>query len=222
MKILLLFIFLTCYYNTSAQVDSVTVEKVSIINAEHKVEGIYKTFDEFRRNQPFYTDSFRVLSARFQFEDTIYPFDNFDVDPDKAYQDRLEYEGKTESNKYGYFFQNHRFFGFCKNDTVFVGFWKFHPIIELGHLSLIRVQEYRYTRNTRMMNGGGTRTFDKYMVLDFATGDITPISTFDLLDKFGYADPKLWKEYKKANRKRSLKVQIEYLKEFNERNPIRF
>lgn len=206
--------------NAFGQVDSVTVEKVSIINAKRKVDGIYKTFDEFRRNEPFYTDSFRVISSEFQFEDTIYPFDNLTIVVEEAYQDRLQYADKTESTRYGEFYQNSRFFGYCKNDTVYVAFWKFHPIVELGHLSLIVVKEYRFTKNTSAMGGGGTRSVEKYMVLDFTTGSLNALSTSDLLYKFEFIDPELWMEFKKAKRNRSIEVQTKYLKKFNEKHPI--
>jgi hypothetical protein len=197
-------------------------EKVSIINAKRKVEGIYKTFDEFRRNQPFYTDSFNILEAEFKFEDTIYPFDNILVLVDRKYMDRVEYDGKMEGTRYGHFHQNQRFYGYCKNDSVYLASWKFHPFLELGHLSLIRVKELQLVRTSLILETGRTKSFDKYMVLDFSDGRFYPISTAELFSKFALYDQDLWHQYKKAKRKRSLRVQIEYLKKFNERNPIRF
>ena len=34
-------------------------------------------------------------------------------------------------------------FGYGDGDTIYISFWKFHPIVEFGHLSLMRVVEIR-------------------------------------------------------------------------------
>jgi hypothetical protein len=210
-----------------AQNDSVTVEKVSIINAKHKVDGIYKTFDEFRENIPFYTGEFEVIGSKVNYEDTVYPINQLSV---ADFQDHVKYDGNTESSRTGRFESEERFWGFYKNDTLYFGFWKYHPVILLGHLSLIYVQEYTYDMGSPNMISFGNfapggriaKDVAKYFVLDFLTGKIEPINTVSLKNNIQAYDQMLFNEYKKAKRKRSLKVQIEYLKKFNKRNPIRF
>jgi hypothetical protein len=209
------------------------------------VEGIYKTFDEFRRNQPFYTDDFEVLRAD--------PDDNVIIN---RYRDEIVYKPKSEKpeKQHG----TNRFFGYCENDTVYVAFWKFHPILEFGHLSLIKVYEERPNNyyhdpffNQHMHqpmiqptppprpsfpshfgpNPEGyepteeqvfSRIVDKWFVLDYMTGDLYSISTMMLKEKFHAWDKELFKEYKKRKDKRDLEVQLGYLRKFNQRNPIRF
>ena len=214
----------------SAQVDSVTVEKISIINAKHKVDGIYKTFDEFRRNQPFYTDTFRVIPSR-DVTGSKNEVENIFGSRMLNYVDYLEFNEKKQPIRTG--FTGHRFFGYCKNGTVRLGFWRFHRIDEFGHLSLIRVVEYRLHQGvngsmpraggTMGFNAGGIETlFKKWFVLDYMTGELYAIDTYTLLDKFEKWDKELYKEYRKTKDKNKLEIQLEFVRKFNERNPIRF
>lgn len=227
---------LFCTIYVRAQVDSLTVKKVSIINAKHKVEGIYKTFDEFRRNEPFYTDSFTILPAEISTAEdensgVFGGFGNSTLD----YIDYVESELETKPLRRPPF--SSRYFGYCKNDTVYIGFWRFHPITEWGHLTLIYVYELRYHRSGGAMMpggaggvpsfspgfGGGMETLvNKWFVLDYMTGDITSISTLLLKDKFNKWDQELYQEYRKSKNKNSESVQLEFLRKFNERNPIKF
>ncbi|MBI1288112.1 MAG: hypothetical protein GC178_11120 [Flavobacteriales bacterium] len=226
---------LFCSMQVHAQVDSVTVEKVSIINAKHKVEGIYQTFDEFRRNEPFYTDSFTILPAEISTAEdensgVFGGFGNSALD----YIDCVESELETKPLRHPPF--GSRYFGYCKNDTVYIGFWRFHPITEWGHLTLIHVSELRYHQNSGSWMAGGAggaptfspgfggmvRSVNKWFVLDYMTGDIASISTLLLKDKFNKWDKELYQEYRKTKNKNSESVQLEFLRKFNERHPIKF
>jgi hypothetical protein len=244
-KILLLFIFLTCYYNTSAQVDSVTVEKVSIINAKHKLEGLYKTFTEFRRNQPFYTDSFKILAAR--------PDDEVLIN---QYRDEVVFTTENGKRKQQ---GTMRFFGYCSGDSVYLAFWKFHPVLEFGHLSIIKVEEWRPENHyyspfphqpmmnmpapappprpsfpsnfnnfgpsapdAELDNWGFKKLVNKWFILDYMTGDLYSVNTFALLDKFKLWDKELYREYKRTKFRREAAIQLRFVRKFNKRNPIRF
>jgi hypothetical protein len=235
-KVFLFVLGISCFtsWKSFAQVDSVTVEKVSIINAKHKVEGIYKTFDEFRRNQPSYTDKFSVIPARdvtgsVNKAKKLFSITNRALD----YVDHIALDGKEKPIRNG--FSGQRFFGYCKNGIAFIGFWRFHRIDELGHLSLIRVVEYRYHQgaNSSVPGAGGVMTFNhssvgmetlfkKWFILDYMTGELYAINTFSLLDKFELWDKELRKEYRKTKNRNKLEIQLQFVRKFNKRNPIRF
>lgn len=230
----LTFLLLTfCNLLVLGQVDSITVEKVSIINAKHKVEGIYRTFDEFRRNEPFYTDTFTIIPAgdatgtkneakRFISQHSF----------SQGYVDHVDIDGKPKPTRNG--FTGQRFFGYCRGDNLYIGFWRFHRIDDFGHLSLIRVVEYRYHQSAPSSSpgfggsainfpGGGMEfLFKKWFVLDYMTGELYAINTFSLLDKFEKWDKELYKEYRKTKGRNKLEVQLEFVRKFNQRNPIRF
>jgi len=235
-RVFLFLLTITCLGSSKsfAQVDSVTVDKVSIINAKHKVEGIYKTFDEFRRNQPFYTDSFEIIPSPVSLNANEIDWFGNKIE---YYLDKVEYSGikkRTVKRQFGLSFSSN-FFGYCFNDTVYIAFWRFHPIVEFGHLSLIRVNEDRFHQNSGGWSGGGmgnTATFggvggmvrhvSKYFVLDYMTGELISINTFFLKDKFKLWDKELYQEYKKTKHKNNLEIQLKFVRKFNERNPIRF
>lgn len=243
--ILLLLFVLSVPTVSYSQVDSVTVDRVSFINAKHRVNGIYRTFDEFRRNEPFFTDSFIVIKAG----------SSADEKAGKRYRDELAFTNENGKDKQQ---GSQRFFGYCLNDTVHIAFWKFHPIVELGHLSLIRVKEFRpdYQYNNPFPHPGINlqpmpspppprmnfpsrfgpddsrynemdehmfdRWIDKWFVLDYMTGELESINTMSLLDKFELWDKELYKEFRKNKNRNSESVQRSYVRKFNERQPIRF
>ncbi|MCB9185922.1 MAG: hypothetical protein H6601_04170 [Flavobacteriales bacterium] len=210
------------------QVDSLTVEKVSIINAKHKVEGIYRTFDEFRRNEPFHTSEYTLIEAK--------PGDNVMVN---RFRDELSFKDKAGNQKQ---LGSSKFFGYCRNDTVYISFWKFHPITEWGHLILIHVIEnqpqylnpsarpYSHEKidttksrsKFRNNHPQGDVLTDRWYVLDYMTGDMYTIHTYTLLEKFEKWDLELFKQFKRAKRKFKTETQLEFIRRFNERNPIRF
>lgn len=231
MKLFLIVLFVIPLVGYS-QVDSLTAQTVSIINAQHKMEGIYKTFEEFRRNKPFYTDSFEVL-----------PFGRGDQVMINTWNDELVYrneDGKTKQQG------AQRFFGFCRSDTIFVStiFWhhgftcrSFCPIIELGNLSLVRFYKkigIPVDDSTTMIPAMPIAKvlsphiylddvpFEKFYVLDFMTGEFISVNTFFLKTKFELWDKELFNEYRKRKDKNDLSTQLEFVRKFNERNPIRF
>ncbi|MBL4585727.1 MAG: hypothetical protein JKX84_01515 [Flavobacteriales bacterium] len=233
----LIFLF-CCTAKLSAQVDSVNVNSVSIINAKKKLNGLYRNFDEFRRNEPFHTDSFAILRSK--------PDDKVWVN---QFRDEVFYTDSAEKSRQQ---GTTRFFGYCRDDTVFLAFYKFHPILDLGHLSLIHVKELRpvnqsfnqfpinHGQHTPSHHNFGThgpsppdfipedqpqnytKLFDKWFVLDYMTGDIYPISTLSLKAKFELWDVELYQVYRKRKDRRELNVQLEFVRKFNKRNSIRF
>lgn len=233
----LLSVLLLIPFVVRSQVDSVTVEKVSIINAKHKVNGIYRTFDEFRRNEPFYTDSFKVLIADHSDRIMINRFVDELVFRDE--NDKLKQQGAK------------RFFGFCRNDTVYLTLQVFHltyasagfyPIVQMGHLSVIQLKKHIGTPmgDGTTVIGGGLVGFspipfpfifpiivkdvpvEKLFVLDYMSGSVFQLSTILLLNKFEKWDRQLYKEFRKSKTKRETETQIEFLRKFNQRHPIEF
>jgi hypothetical protein len=183
-----------------AQVDSVTVQKVSIINAKHKVEGIYKTFDEFIRNTPFYTGAFKVVL-----------FNRSENVMVNRWNDEIVYYNKKDKVKQK---GSQKFFGYCKSDSVYVsikylyfGFKSvsFCPIIEFGHLSVVR-----FNRKIGTPTGGGKAMFatpmgpgpaivedvpfERLYVLDFTTGEIFRLSYALVKNKLKVRDKKLFQQ----------------------------
>lgn len=240
--------FISFHFSAQCQIhpDSLTVANVSLINAEEKVEGLYATFDEFRRNQPSFTGNFEIKTPN-AFDNTF----------PKRYRDQVIYKPDGENEKKH---TTTRFFGYCKNDRLYIAFLRFHHIKEFGHLSLIKVYEERPTNQNhpffhQPINPGFNRpptptppvrptlpsgfgpnpegyepTIDeeyghyinKWYVLDYMTGEIIPLGLVVLLDKFEQWDTELFKEFKKDKYRRRKDYQIDYLKRFNKRNPIRF
>lgn len=225
-NVLTIFVLIFVCVNSYAQVDSLTLEKVSIINVKHKVEGIYRTFDEFRRNKPFYTDSFEVL-----------PFGRSENVMVNRWNDEIIY-----TNKNGKLKQHgaQRFFGYCNSDSVFLsikytyyGFksHSFCPVVELGHLTAIR-----FKRKIGTPTGGGKAMFstpmgpaviedvpfERLYILDFSTGEIFRLSYVLIKDKLKAWDNPLYEQLQATEDRKELSMLMRFIKSFNERNPIRF
>lgn len=214
-----------------AQVDSVTVSKPSILNADTLIQGIYKTFDEFRRNKPFHTGEFKILKANRTDKVLI-----------NGNNDELIYQNiKGKTKQHG----AQRFFGYCQNDTIRIttrfrydrfghGNYTsvcFCPIKELGHLSIIRF--YRpigLPISSRTIVGSDFAApviqddlpFEKLYILDFMTGEISTLRYYILHDKFSAWDRTLYAELHRSDSRNDPKLLIEFVRRFNERNPIRF
>ena len=54
------------------------------------------------------------------------------------------------------------------------------------------------------------------------TGEIIPLGLVVLLEKFERWDTELYNEFRKDKYRKRKDYQIDYLKRFNKRNPIRF
>ena len=205
-----------------AQVDSLVVEQIPIISSKRKKEGIYKTFDKFKRNEPIETDSFRIIHALSGNQNQDYV--------DKVILSMNGNQMKRTADK---------FFGYCFNDTCYVSLWRFHAISEFGHLSAIWVQEVRQQISdqesgygTGLTDTGPTLSDDSselrkmqvtgWYVLDLSNGKIHELNSEFLMKKLQVSDKELSETFAKQGEKHKPSVMLEFVRKFNQRNPIRF
>jgi hypothetical protein len=148
------------------------------------VEGIYKTFDEFIRNTPFYTGAFKAVL-----------FNRSENVMVNRWNDEVVYYIKKGIVKQE---GAQKFFGYCKSSSVYVSIKysyfsfksvSFCPIIGFGHLNVVR-----FNRKIGIPIGGGKAMFstpivlaivedipfERLYVLDFTTGAIFRLS-YDLV-----------------------------------------
>lgn len=86
----------------------------------------------------------------------------------------------------------------------------------------MRVIELKLVQTGGMGASFSETYIDKWFVLDYMTGDIYSINKISLLEKFELWDQELYLEYKKTKGKTNLDIQLEFVRRFNQRNPIRF
>ena len=226
----LIFVLVSVHFRVQSQIhpDSLTVAKVSLINAEEKVEGVYKTFDEFRRNQPSYTGSFEVLPGRVNDNDLYWN----EIGNRDDYFDLLVFHDTNDTIKCN------KLFGYCRSDTVYLSFWKFHPILQLGHLSLILTNELRYMdvgnlsgysyrmdlvgRPPIVLHPNNTKRFILWYVLDYRTGEVFKLSDWSLGEEIRKWDRQLHKEFKRSSGKKNIEVRLEVIRKFNKKYPIKY
>ncbi len=227
----ILFVLLTVITGSSfGQVDSVTVSKVSIINSDTLVKGIYWSYHEFKRNEPFITDSFEIIPAS-STSSGVHSIEHLHQD---RFRDRVHFlykHSNTVENA-------SRYFGYCDGKTAYMSFDRFHPISVIGSICLVRINERKSPANSFAIagflgglvgvaivaainqDGKGIGVIDDWFILDLETGDFVPIHEHALMDIFYKQDKELLKEYKKVKGKGKLETMLYYVWKFNERNPL--
>lgn len=208
-------IFLACPFFLFTQTDSV------LYTSEFKfVDGIYKTFEEFKQNRP----SLKVKAKATE---------NIDKKMTFGVQEESLYYSDSLGNP---IFLNHKdVWGYCLNGVVYVKFQhRYHRLFKIAAISLFSeeptsdptlglvpastglvISGFPYTDNLFPFNDDS-----KHYLLDFYTG-LLYYHNLAVIEQLLEKDKALHAEFmsiKKAKERK--KRMFIYLRKFNERNPI--
>lgn len=179
-----------------------------IVESQNLKRGVYRTFEEFKLNIPAITEDFNLM-------------------PQKHGRYTIQLSGISYTEE-----ELQNFWGFCTGDTVYVntGLYQkkmgYVPILELGRYSIL-VDKIKLNRKNNGLNNGsllgvGMLTFGNIndqtaLVLNVNNGNfyyLNKAAAKTILE----SDSELFREFKKSNKKNSLKVLIDYIKRYNQRN----
>lgn len=208
MRVVILVCFLICSLCARTQVDSV------LFTADMRLpDGIYLTYDDFRRNKSI---------AKAQVVSNL----------DKS---QLEFLGKVVfEEKFSYIengvtftVQSKNVWGFAQNTTLYVNFREeFYRVPVFGSVSYLVANVTVaspgfYDPRFGMSTGGGVTKEIREFLMNFYDGIVTEF-TLDEVEKLLARDSELFEEYKKLSRRKQKEQVYSYIRKYNTRHPVYF
>ncbi len=191
----LLFVFLLFPFSLLSQEDS--IEMLQYSSGFAFKEGIYANFEDFKKNQPSYTQAIERRGSDLYW-----------------YNDSLNKMVKVPPSK---------IWGYSQAHNVYISYtgayWRFINMGQLTHFSAIFISRY----NTVDAYGFPVERVSKkmeHLFMDFNTGKVELLS-YKNLEPYFEKDALLYKNFKKLKRKKQADL-ILALKTYNELYPIYF
>jgi hypothetical protein len=182
-------------------VENEIIFKNLINNSIYIDKGIFKTFDDFKYNNPYSDLNFKICAAKI-FSDRDYVLEYYDTEKEK-------WKRYEES-----------FWGYCDGSKIFFS-RDFYELIELGPYCIFE-KEINSTYYIQFGQGSPYSRFENHMylhyVFDIHTGDRN-ILTKKLLREILQADKELLEKFK--NEKQKKEKLVSYIRRYNRRNPIK-
>lgn len=173
-------------------------------------EGVYRTFEEFKNNDPYFKGKVSLLNER-----------SFEFSPFIEGTNRPDPHGWVKMKK---ILKEHPIWGYSLNGVVYIKYQKnYLRLMKIGAYSLFNFHQ-QYIFESGMRNQGGPSVLESILeyVLDFETGEIHSLKSFPF-ERILEKDPLLLNEYMElGSAERRKKNKMAYLLKFNQRHPIYF
>lgn len=222
-KVLRNIFFLLLAANVFAQTDSVAFSNDFILK-----EGLYFTYTDFRKNNPFPKDSIVTKDDKTQLDFISKTLNDFK-------EITVLYNGQNEK------VEVKKIWGFCQNNTIYINYQgKFYRIPVFGNISnfLATIEVYNYNNYGGMYGGMGVgmgmgyggmmgssvpikQRETRQFIFDFYSGDIIDYN-LNNVEILLSRDLKLYEEFMQIKKRKRRDMMMLYVRKYNAAHPVKY